>query len=148
MTFWNFIAMSAGIAGVLGFLPQAGTGGNFYGFLAMSVVLFVTAGIGNGSTSHMIPAIFLETHQRKAYGKGRAAEEQAVRDANTETAAVLNLSSAVGTYGGFSIPVCYGVSISMTGAPETALYGFIVFYLTCMGLTWRYYWGHNAPMLS
>ena len=76
------------------------------------------------------------------------AEEQAVRDANTETAAVLNLSSAVGAYGGFSIPVCYGVSISMTGAPETALYGFIVFYLTCMGLTWRYYWGHNAPMLS
>jgi len=139
VTFWNFIAMAAGVAGVLAFLPQAGTGGNFYGFLAMFMVLFMTAGIGNGSTFRMIPAIFLEERQREAGGRERAAGEQAVRDANTEAAAVLGFSSAIGAYGGFFIPMSYGASISMTGAAETALYVFIVFYLTCIAMTWWFY---------
>lgn len=146
VTFWNFIAMAAGVTGALVFLPQAGTGGNFYSFLAMFMVLFMTAGIGNGSTCHMIPAIFLDTHQRKAYGMGRAAEEQAVRDANAEAAAVLGFASAIGACGGFFIPVIYGVSISVTGAADAALYLFIVFYLACIVLTWRYRWGRNAAL--
>ena len=44
VTFWNFIAMAAGVAGVLHFLPQVGQEGNFYGFLAMFMLLFATAG--------------------------------------------------------------------------------------------------------
>ena len=146
VTFWNFIAMAAGVAGVLAFLPQAGQGGNFYGFLVMFMVLFMTAGIGNGSTFHMIPAIFHEERQREAEGKGRAAEEQAVRDANTEAAAVLGFSSAIGAYGGFFIPMSYGASISMTGAAETALYVFLVFYLTCIGMTWWFYSRRSAEI--
>ena len=146
VTFWNFIAMAAGVAGVLAFLPQAGTGGNFYGFLAMFMVLFMTAGIGNGSTFRMIPAIFLEERQREAGGKEKAAGEQAVRDANTEAAAVLGFSSAIGAYGGFFIPMSYGASISMTGTAETALYVFIVFYLTCIAMTWWFYSRRNAEL--
>lgn len=144
VTFWNFIVMAAGVASVLAFLPQAGQGGNFYGFIVMFMVLFMTAGIGNGSTFRMIPAIFLEKHQREAAGKGRAAEEQAVRDANTEAAAVLGFSSAIGAYGGFFIPMSYGASISLTGTAGTALYMFIVFYLTCIAVTWWYYSRRNA----
>jgi len=144
VTFWNFIAMAAGVAGVLAFLPQAGQGGNFYGFLVMFMVLFMTAGIGNGSTFRMIPAIFLEERQREAEGKSRAAEEQAVRDANTEAAAVLGFSSAIGAYGGFFIPMSYGASISMTGTAETALYMFILFYLTCIAITWWFYVRRSA----
>jgi NNP family nitrate/nitrite transporter-like MFS transporter len=144
VTFWNFIAMAAGVASVLAFLPQAGQGGNFYGFIVTFMVLFMTAGIGNGSTFRMIPAIFLEKHQREAAGKGRAAEEQAVRDANTEAAAVLGFSSAIGAYGGFFIPMSYGASISLTGTAGTALYMFIVFYLTCIAVTWWYYSRRNA----
>ena len=146
VTFWNFIAMAAGVAGVLAFLPQAGIGGNFYGFLAMFMVLFLTAGIGNGSTFRMIPAIFLEERQGEAGGKERAAGEQAVRDANTEAAAVLGFSSAIGAYGGFFIPMSYGASISMTGTAETALYAFIVFYLTCIAMTWWFYSRRNAEL--
>jgi NNP family nitrate/nitrite transporter-like MFS transporter len=146
VTFWNFIAMAAGVAGVLAFLPQAGQGGNFYGFLVMFMVLFMTAGIGNGSTFRMIPAIFHEERQRQAAGKGRAAAEQAVRDANTEAAAVLGFSSAIGAYGGFFIPMSYGASISMTGAAETALYVFLVFYLTCIGMTWWFYSCRSAEI--
>jgi NNP family nitrate/nitrite transporter-like MFS transporter len=139
VSFWNFVAMVAGVAGVLAFLPQAGQGGNFYGFLAMFMVLYMTAGIGNGSTFRMIPVIFLEQHQRKAAGKGRAAADQAVRDANTEAAAVLGFSSAIGAYGGFFIPMSYGASISMTGTAATALYLFILFYLCCIAITWWFY---------
>lgn len=145
VTFWNFIAMAAGVAGVLAFLPQPGEGGNFYGFLAMSMVLFMTTGIGNGSTFSMIPVIFLNERQRETAGRGRAAEEQAVRDANTDAAAVLGFSSATGAFGGFFIPMSYGASISMTGAAETALYVFIVFYLTCIAMTWWFYSRRNAP---
>ena len=145
VSFWNFIAMVAGVIGVLAFLPHDAQGGNFYGFLAMFMLLFTTTGIGNGSTFRMIPAIFLEERQREAAGRGRAAEEQAVRDANTEAAAVLGISSAVGAYGGFFIPMSYGASISMTGKAETALYVFIVFYLTCIAMTWWFYSRRSAP---
>ena len=146
VTFWNFIAMALGVAGVLYFLPQGGQGGNFYGFLVTFMVLFAASGIGNGSTFRMIPVIFMQERQQEAAGKGREAEEQAVRDANKEAAAVLGFSSAMGAYGGFFIPMSYGLSLSMTGAAAGALYTFIVFYVTCIVLTWWYYSRRNAPM--
>ena len=146
VTFWNFILMVVGVAGVLLFLPQAGQEGNFYGFLAMFMLLFATAGVGNGSTFSMIPVIFLNERQRAAAGRGREAEEQAVRDANNEAAAVLGFSSAIGAYGGFYIPGSFGISISMTGGPAAALLGFILFYLTCIAITWWYYARRDAEM--
>jgi len=146
VTFWNFIAMVVGVLGVLVFLPQDGQGGNFYGFLVMFMLLFTAAGIGNGSTFRMIPVIFLNERQRVAAGRGREAEEQAVHDANKEAAAVLGFSSAIGAYGGFYIPMSYGISISMTSVAEAALYGFIVFYLTCIAITWWHYSRRNAEM--
>ncbi len=145
VTFWNFIAMVFGVLGVLYFLPQGGQGGSFYGFLAMFMLLFMTAGIGNGSTFHMIPAIFLKERQRLAAGRGRAAEERAVRDANSEAAAALGFASAIGAFGGFFIPMSYGASISITGTAESALYLFILFYLSCIAITWWFYARRSAP---
>src|SRR5499427_4318674 len=46
VTFWNFIAMTAATVGVLYFVGTK----DFLGFLAMFLVLFVTTGVGNGST--------------------------------------------------------------------------------------------------
>ena len=146
VTFWTFIAMVVGVLGVLYFLPQAGQGGNFYGFLATFMALFAAAGIGNGSTFRMIPVIFMNERQREAAGKGRDAEEQAVRDANKEAAAVLGFSSAMAAYGGFFIPMSYGIAISTFGGPAYALYMFIVFYVTCIVMTWWNYSRRNAPM--
>ena len=145
VTFWNFIAMAFGVLAVLNFLPRPGVEGNFYGFLIAFMVLFATSGIGNGSTFRMIPIIFLTERQRVA-GKDSASQEAAVRDANKEAAAVLGFSSAIGAYGGFFIPKSYGSSISMTGGPEAALYGFIFFYVTCMLITWWYYSRKGAEM--
>jgi MFS transporter, NNP family, nitrate/nitrite transporter len=146
VTYWNFIAMTAAVFGVLYFLPSGGSGGHFWGFLAMFMILFITTGVGNGSTFRMVPVIFMTERQRAVAGGGRLAEEQANKDANKEAAAVLGFSSAIGAYGGFFIPKSYGTSISMTGGPEAALYGFIGFYITCIAMTWWYYSRRQAEM--
>jgi NNP family nitrate/nitrite transporter-like MFS transporter len=146
VTFWNFVVMAVAVAGVLWFLPSGGSGGSFLGFFACFMVLFLTTGIGNGSTFRMIPVIFLTERMRAAAGKGKDAQEQASRDANKEAAAVLGFTSAFAAYGGFFIPKSYGTSISLTGGPEAALYVFIVFYLTCIALTWWYYSRKGAEM--
>ena len=146
VTFWNFIVMAIAVVGVLYFLPTGGSGGSFAGFFTCFMVLFLTTGIGNGSTFRMIPVIFLTERMREAAGKGKDATEQAVRDANKEAAAVLGFTSAFAAYGGFFIPKSYGTSISMSGGPEAALYVFIAFYITCILITWWYYSRRGAEM--
>jgi NNP family nitrate/nitrite transporter-like MFS transporter len=146
VTLWNFVVMTLAVGGVLWFLPSSGAGGSFAGFFACFMLLFLTTGIGNGSTFRMIPVIFLTERQRAAAGKGAASQEQAIKDANKEAAAVLGFSGAIGAYGGFFIPKSYGTSIAMTGGPEAALYLFIVFYLTCIAITWWYYARRDAEM--
>ncbi len=146
VTFWNFIVMAAAVFGVLAFLPHNGAGGNFWGFLAMFILLFFTTGIGNGSTFRMIPVIFLTERQRDAEGRGSAAQEQAVRDAGKEAAAVLGFSSAFAAYGAFFIPKGFGSSITMTGGPGAALYGFVIFYVSCIVITWWFYLRKGANM--
>jgi NNP family nitrate/nitrite transporter-like MFS transporter len=146
VTFWNFIVMALAVGGVLYFLPSGPTHGNFAGFLSMFILLFLTTGIGNGSTFRMIPVIFMTERQRAAAGKGTAAQEQAVKDGNKEAAAVLGFSAAMAAYGGFFIPKSYGTSIALMGGPEGALYVFIVFYLTCIATTWWFYARKGAEM--
>ncbi len=146
VTFWNFVVMTLGVFAVLSFLPHAGQGGSFSGFLAAFMVLFATTGIGNGSTFRMIPVIFLTDRKRAAAGQSAAVQEQAVKDANKEAAAVIGFTSAVAAYGAFFIPKSYGTAISLTGGPQPALYGFIVFYILCVLATWWHYSRRNAPM--
>ena len=146
VTLWNFIVMALAVVGVLYYLPSGGSGGNFAGFLAMFLILFLTTGIGNGSTFRMIPVIFATERTREAAGKGEHAQEQALKEGNKEAAAVLGFAGAIGAYGGFFIPKSYGTSISLTGGPEGALYVFIAFYLTCIVTTWWFYVRKSAQM--
>lgn len=145
VTFWNFIAMALAVAAVLQFLPHGGQAGNFSGFLIAFLVLFATAGIGNGSTFRMIPVIFL-TDRKRAAAQTAAAQDQAVREANKEASAVIGFSAAVAAYGAFFIPKSYGTSISLTGGPQAALYAFLGFYVLCVVVTWWFYSRRNAPM--
>ncbi len=146
VTLWSFLLMIGAVLGVLYFMPQAGAGGSFKGFFWMFMLLFAGTGIGNASTFRMIPVIFLTEHQRAAAGKGKAAQEQAIVDANKEGAAVLGFTSAVAAYGAFFIPKSYGTSISLTGSPDAALWCFIGFYVSCIAITWWCYARKNAPM--
>lgn len=144
VTFWNFLAMIGGVLGVLHFLPTTGQAGNLTGFFISFIVLFMTAGIGNGSTFRMIPVIFLDENRDRTRSKGPDAEAEATKAGNKEAAAVLGFSGALGAYGGFFIPKSYGTSIAMTGSPHAALWGFIFFYFTCVAITWWFYSRRNA----
>jgi len=146
VTFWNFIVMALAVAGVLWFLPSGPSGGNFWGFFTMFMLLFLTTGIGNGSTFRMIPVIFRTLHERWNVGATESAKAESMRNAGKESAAVLGFSSAVAAYGAFFIPKSYGTSITLFGGPEAALYVFITFYITCILVTWWFYARRNAEM--
>ena len=59
VTFWNFVVMALASSACCTSCPRGPSGGSFTGFFLMFLVLFLTTGIGNGSTFRMIPVIFL-----------------------------------------------------------------------------------------
>jgi MFS transporter, NNP family, nitrate/nitrite transporter len=128
-----FAALALGIVGVLASLAGQGAGL----FVASFVLLFIAAGIANGSTFRMVPLGFLR-EARWARGS--------LREAQAQGAAALGLCSAVGAYGGFFIPKSFGSAISLAGGPEAALYCFLAFYLSCMAICWWCYGRRNAPL--
>jgi NNP family nitrate/nitrite transporter-like MFS transporter len=135
VTFWNFIAMGGATVGVLYFVSVK----DFTGFLSMFLVLFVTTGIGNGSTYRMIPSIFREENLRKVRGKGEAARTLALKTASIESGAALGFIGAIGACGGYLIPSGFGKSIAITGGPQLALQVYLIFYVACLALTWWHY---------
>lgn len=141
VTLWNFLAMGAATFGVIYFLHAHAFGG----FLTMFLVLFVTTGVGNGSTFRMIPVIFRREKLQAVSGMGREAERGAMEVARRESAAAIGFISAIGACGGYLIPRSFGASIRATGSPETALLGFLGFYVTCLVLTWFFYVRKTGP---
>jgi NNP family nitrate/nitrite transporter-like MFS transporter len=135
VTFWNFIAMGCATIGVMYFVDIKA----FAGFLTMFLILFVTTGIGNGSTYRMIPSIFRAEKLKEAAGFNDARRTAALKAAGLESAAALGFIGAVGACGGYLIPRGFGASIAATGGPHLALEIFLAFYVTCVALTWWYY---------
>lgn len=141
VTLWTFAVMIGGVLGALSFLPGESGAGHFWGFFGCFLVLFVATGVGNGSTFRMVPVIFRNL-LIKEYGEAEKAQAQ--KNANKESAAVLGFISAFAAYGGFFIPKSYGTSIDLTGGVAAALIGFIVFYASCIAVTWWFYARRNA----
>ena len=118
-----FVAM-AGLATALAVIPpQAG----FLPFLLLFLALFVAAGVGNGSTYRMIPAVYRV--------RGDRATETGTVSAERMSSAALGLVAAVGAYGGFLIPQALAASRRATGAYTDAFVGFIAFYLVAVAVT-------------
>ncbi len=136
VTFWVYLVMALGVIGVLQFLPVEGDDGFFWGFFGMFIVLFIASGIANGSTFRMVPVMF---KQMREEALGHDKHEQAHREAGKEAAAVLGFISAIAAYGGFFIPKAYGTSFAMTGSVSAAMIGFVVFYISCLLITWWNY---------
>ena len=136
VTFWVFALMIAAVSGVLYFLGIKDQPYAFWGFFAMFMVLFFATGVGNASTFQMIPAIMRVEVPRLEPGMPLPARQ---KQAEMESAAIIGFTSAVAAYGAFFIPKAYGTSISLTGGPEMALWGFLVFYVTCIAITWGFY---------
>jgi MFS transporter, NNP family, nitrate/nitrite transporter len=112
VTLWNFAAMAAGAAVVL----AASRSGSLPLFLAGFVALFVTSGIGNGSTYKMIPVIF----------GGRAG-------------AVIGIAGAVGAFGGVLVNLALRQSFLATRTGDAAYLAFIGYYALCVLITWTAY---------
>jgi MFS transporter, NNP family, nitrate/nitrite transporter len=143
VTFWNFIVMGAATIGVMYFTETK----EFGGFLAMFLIVFITTGVGNGSTYRMIPSIFREEKLREVRGGGEAAKVLAFKTAGIESGAALGFIGAIGACGGYLIPRGFGASIAATGGPYVALEIYLAFYATCLALTWWYY-VRKAPVTS
>jgi len=127
-----FVALLLGSAGVLASLSGAG---NSVLFVASFVLLFIAAGVANGSTFRMIPLGFL-----------RGAAQARRPEAMAQGAAALGLCSAIGAYGGFFIPKSFGSAIALTGDPTAALLCFLAFYLSCIAICGWVYARPNAPL--
>ncbi|OHB80378.1 MAG: hypothetical protein A2W31_02235 [Planctomycetes bacterium RBG_16_64_10] len=127
VTHWDTVAMIGAAIGVAFCVMKArfslAPGTWFVPFLLLFLLLFVTTGIGNGSTFRMIPIIF--------------PKEQA--------GPVLGWTSAIAAYGAFLIPTVFSTQIK-AGTPEHAMYGFVVYYVSCLLVNWWYYARRGAEI--
>jgi len=135
VTFWNFVVMGLAAVGTLYALEAH----SFGAFLAMFLILFVTTGVGNGSTFRMIPVIFRRQAQREVAGLASDAASVLLDRARRLSAAVIGFTSAIGACGGYLIPRGFGASIKATGSATSALGCFVAFYASCLALTWWHY---------
>ncbi|AUU90799.1 NNP family nitrate/nitrite transporter-like MFS transporter [Grimontella sp. AG753] len=142
VTLVNFILMAIFSALLFLTLPTNGVGGNFTAFFGVFLMLFLTAGLGSGSTFQMISVNFRKMTLERVKNAG-GSEATALREAATETAAALGFISAIGAIGGFFIPKAFGTSLALTGSPAGAMKVFLVFYIACVVITWAIY-GRNS----
>jgi NNP family nitrate/nitrite transporter-like MFS transporter len=89
----------------------------FVPFLVVVLVLFLAAGIGNGSTFRMIPIIFPPK----------------------EAGPVLGWTAAIAAYGAFLVPMAVSASLARFGSPDVAFYVFAAFYAVNLGICWWFY---------
>jgi NNP family nitrate/nitrite transporter-like MFS transporter len=139
VTFWNFAVMVAAVIGALIFLPSGPGGNELPWFFAAFMLIFITTGIGNGSVFRVVPTVFLGLHQRRAEGKDRAAQDAATATGEIEASVALGFTAAIAALGLFFIPAMVGISIETTGTLRLALMFFVVFYATCLFITWWWY---------
>ncbi|MEY4581436.1 MAG: hypothetical protein RL701_6139 [Pseudomonadota bacterium] len=135
VTLWNFIGMAFASMGLYAALSAH----SFPLFLAMFLALFITTGIGNGSTFRMIPVIFKTLHLQRVRAGVAGARAQALLTARREAAAAIGFVAAIGALGGYVIPRAIGASLHATGGVTTAILCFEAFYVACSVITWFYY---------
>jgi NNP family nitrate/nitrite transporter-like MFS transporter len=127
VTHWDTLAMIGSTMGVAWCVmkarcaPEPGT--YFIPFLVLFLLLFITTGIGNGSTFRMVPMIF----------------------AKDQAGPVLGWTSAIAAYGAFLIPTVFATQIK-AGTPEYALYGFLAYYISCLFINWWFYARQGAEI--
>ncbi|MDQ2584832.1 MFS transporter [Saccharothrix yanglingensis] len=122
ITLATFLGLAAGTVGLLVSIEV----GSFALFFGSFVALFVLAGVGNGSTYRMIPAIF-------------ATQSDDVRSAKRQAAAVVGIAGAIGAFGGVLVNLVFKFSLEGSRTLAPALTAFLVFYGLCVATTWWFY---------
>ena len=123
ITLMTFVGLGIGTAGVMVSVDIK----SFPLFFGSFILLFVLAGIGNGSTYRMIPAIF-------------AAQTDDVKSAKRQAAAVVGIAGAIGAAGGVLVNLVFKFSLEGSSKSLTpALIAILVFYGLCVATTWWFY---------
>ncbi|UJF18180.1 NarK family nitrate/nitrite MFS transporter [Vibrio sp. SS-MA-C1-2] len=138
VTTFNFVAMAVFTVLVFLTIPAVGEQGSFILFFGAFMLLFLTSGLGSGSTFQMIAVIFREITIRREKASG-VSDEAAAHIGMKDSAAALGFISAIGAIGGFFIPKAFGTSLALTGSPVGALKLFLCFYVICIFITWLVY---------
>jgi NNP family nitrate/nitrite transporter-like MFS transporter len=133
ITFWNFVLMTSAAIVVLLASKQHSLGLFLVGFC----LLFTFAGVGNGSTYKMIPAIFKARALLTTDGGGdhSTAEKKSRRHAG----ALIGIAGAIGAFGGVLVNIAFRQSFLHDKNGNAAYISFIVFYGLCFALTWLVY---------
>lgn len=111
---------------------------SFWLFFAAFMVLFTGAGIGNGATYRMIPAVF----RAGVSGPDRLAA------ARKSAAGCIGIAGAVGAYGGFLIPRGFAMAKEAYGSLVPALWVFVAAYLVMATLTYAVYARRGAALAA
>ena len=98
------------------------------GYITSFIVLFILAGLGNGSVYKMIPSVF--EAQSRSLDLGEAERRQWSQATS---------GAVIGFVGGVGITLALRQSYLSTGTETAAFWVFAVFYLGAAALTWRRY---------
>ncbi len=120
VTMASYAAMGLGVVGLVLTVEDAGFGV----FVALFLVLFAAAGIGNGSVYRMIPIAF----------QSGATDEEARLRGHRAAAGCIGIAGAVGALGSFFVPRTFA-ELGITGG----LWAFAGVYLVMLVAAWGVY---------
>ncbi|MES2803610.1 MAG: MFS transporter [Bdellovibrionota bacterium] len=119
-TIFSFSLLIVGCVGLFLILDNLVAENKLQLFLLFYVILFIGTGLGNGSTTALVPEIYFLRHLKVS--SSRAAQVKA----SQETAIVVAFSSAIATFGSFLLPLSFNLFRLLLG---TEIYAFIFFAL-------------------
>ncbi|WP_112271094.1 MFS transporter [Lentzea terrae] len=122
VTLWTFVGLGLGTIGVMTSVDMK----SFPLFFTSFIALFILAGVGNGSTYRMIPAIF----------KTQSDDD---KSAKRQAAAVVGIAGAIGAAGGVLVNLVFKFSLEGSKTLTPALTAILVFYGLCLVTTWWFY---------
>lgn len=135
ITLWAFVILTVAVSGMMIFLNI----GLFWGFFLASMVMFVATGVACASTYQMVPVIFLLDRLWAYDLQGEGGRARALKEASREAATALGFISSLAAFGAFYIPTVFGLSIGITHSPQMAIQLFLIFYISCIVITWMFY---------
>ncbi|CAM4300503.1 Nitrite facilitator 1 [Mycobacterium basiliense] len=113
-------------------------GATMAGYFVCFIVLFILAGVGNGSVYKMIPTIFEACGRVLALGP-QVGEVESRDRSRVISGVAIGFVAALGALGGVGINLALRESYVMTGTTTDAFWIFMAFYAGAAALTWRVY---------
>jgi NNP family nitrate/nitrite transporter-like MFS transporter len=134
LTIASFAILTAGAVAAIAGLKQH----SFPLFFAAFMVLFIGAGLGNGATYRMIPAVF----------RAGATDAATLSVRRKAAAGCIGIAGAVGAYGGFLIPRGFAMAKETFGSLVPALEVFVAAYLLMAVTTYAVYARRGAALAA